>query len=162
MSNPYHFDSSDPNAVRFQTSHGIGYLVYFLPSPDFFADYPEFSEDAVTFGLAVEENPLAHLPKDARIGETIRVVLRGYFQQNPTGILLFTIDNKDKRQAARKKLFDRWYEQENSLGIERKSGIVAKGPHETSFGLFYNAKHPHKGLIIASVESFLLEMKGKE
>ena len=60
LSNPYPFDSRDPNSVRFQTRNGIGYLVYFLPCPDFFDDYPEFSARQVSKefsgGTAFEAN----------------------------------------------------------------------------------------------------------
>jgi hypothetical protein len=162
LSNPYPFDSSDPNAVRFQTRHGIWYLVYFLPSNDFFADYPEFSAETMTFGIAIEENPLGHLPMDSCIGDTVSIVIQKYFEQNPKGILLYTIENRDKRQAARKRLFDSWHEKQKSSRIEKQSGSIGKAPNETFFGLLFNAKHPHRGLIIGAVESFLLEIGAKE
>ncbi len=109
----------------------------------------------------MEENPLGYLPADARIGVTVGHVIRKYFDQYPNGVLLYNIDNRDKKQKARKRLFDRWYESETTSGIERRGEVVGSPPNETYIGLLYPTNHPHRRLIIDSIEAFLLYAKAK-
>jgi hypothetical protein len=160
LSSPYPFDSSDPNSIRFQTNSGVKYLVYFSPSPDFFSDYPEFAEDAMTFGVAVE-NPEEILLADPKVGDTVRLVVANFFEQNPKGVLLYSIDNRDKKHLARRRVFDRWYDQEKHRMVEKRCGVFGHPPDETCFCILYRSDHPHRGLIISSVDAFLLYLQSK-
>lgn len=115
----------------------------------------------MTFGIAVEDNPLEQLPSDPRIGDTICHVIKKYFDQNPNGVLLYSIDNRDKKQIARKRLFDRWHGLEKSTGIEKRGEMVGSPPDELYFGLLFRKDHPHRRLIADSIEAFLLFARSK-
>jgi hypothetical protein len=161
LSSPYPFDSSDPDAFRFKTDNEIEYLIYFYPSPDFSNDYyPEFANNLKAFGFSIETSQRKSLPFDDKVRATIVFILKLFFEQNPFGILTYSIDNQDGRDLQRNRIFDRWYDREIDSGIQKIGGRFGTRNAIYYYLLFRN-DHPYRNLILDCSQYFSLFYKTK-
>ena len=88
------------NDFRFCTDSGIHYTVSFLD------DNPIGGCEAYQFIIGKQES--LHAAHDAKVRETILVILDNFFQQN-LKVLLYICDTHDGREATRNRLFLSWF-----------------------------------------------------
>ena len=105
---PYNFKKADDATYYFETENGLKYKAYFIEFSSSF--YKLFS-----FSFDKEEGFGAY---DPRVKDTIVSVLRDFFDVE-NHVLGYTCDVTDGREMARKRLFDRWFEQENDGSLRK-------------------------------------------
>ena len=105
---PYDFLKNGDSTYYFETDNGLKYKAYFIEFSSSF--YKLFS-----FSFDKEEGFGAY---DPRVKDTIVSVLRDFFDVE-NHVLGYTCDVTDGREMARKRLFDRWFEQENDGSLRK-------------------------------------------
>lgn len=161
MSSPYLCKSEDSN-YTFTTDNGVHYVVYFIPGGYLFGDYPEFKDQIIEFGINMTlQTTVTQFPADPRVGATVRHIVMKFFEENPHGILFYTINEMDNRQSMRNRLFSRWFSIESSSGIKRMGGSFKNGTGESYAYLLYQKKNPHDSLIVHAVEDYRLYSNSK-
>jgi len=105
---PYDFRKADDATYYFETENGLKYRAYFIEFPSTF--YKLYS-----FSFEKEEG---NAPYDQRVKDTIVTVLADFFDSE-NYILGYTCDVTDGREMARKRLFDRWFEQANNGSLRK-------------------------------------------
>ena len=108
MLRPYDFRKANDATYYFETDNGLRYRAYFISFPAPF--YTLYS-----FSFEREEGVGAY---DARVKDTIVTVLHDFFEAE-NYILGYTCDVTDGREMARKRLFDRWFAQENDGSLRK-------------------------------------------
>ena len=102
---------SDDKRLRFETEHGIKYLIDFeLDSNPYFTAY--------WFNLANPQHKKS--PGDVKIAQTVICIIEEFFRQNPE-VLLYMCSTDNGQQAQRGRLFLRWfngYEQQKIYAIK--------------------------------------------
>ena len=110
---PYDFQKAGDATYYFETDNGLRYRAYFIEfSATFYKMY--------SFSFEKERGDGAY---DSRVKDTRISVLADFFDAD-NYILGYTCDVTDGREMARKRLFDRWFEQEND-GTLRKIDFQA-------------------------------------
>ncbi len=99
---------SDELSYEFTTEQGIKYKIYFIDYSQLFAEYSDIKALTYTFNIdAIEGNPDT-VKRDYRIAITVNEILKLFFQK-VENVIVYTCDSLDRRQIARKRLFDVWY-----------------------------------------------------
>lgn len=90
----------------FKTDNNIEYYIYFTSylfrderGDDFYV--PSINFDCVHLDLRP--------PKDEKVKNTILQFLQEYFEDNPEVGAMYVCDNSDSRELARKRTFQKWY-----------------------------------------------------
>ena len=104
---PYNFEKTDMTYI-FKTDKGLRYRAYFIEFPSAFYKLYSFSFDK-------EEGIGSY---DPRVKDTIVTILKKFFDADNL-VLGYTCDVTDGRGMARKRLFDRWFEQENDGSLRK-------------------------------------------
>ncbi|MGN0186548.1 MAG: DUF6169 family protein [Paludibacteraceae bacterium] len=105
---PYDFRKADDATYYFETENGLKYRAYFIElSATFYKLY--------SFSFEKQEGKVLY---DQRIKDTIVTVLADFFASE-NYILGYTCDITDGREMARKRLFDRWFQQANSVSLRK-------------------------------------------
>ena len=105
---PYDFRKADDATYYFETDNGLRYRAYFIAFPATF--YTLYS-----FSFEKEEGTGAY---DPRVKDTIVTVLHDFFDAE-NYVLGYTCDVTDGQEMARKRLFDRWFAQENDGSLRK-------------------------------------------
>ena len=108
MLHPYDFQKANDATYYFKTDKGLKYRAYFIEFPATF--YKLYS-----FSFEKEEGAASY---DQRVKDTIISVLGDFFDAE-NYILGYTCDVTDGRELARKRLFDRWFEQANDGSLRK-------------------------------------------
>ena len=98
---PYWVISLDAVTFRFITDNGVMYRVGFYED-DIFA-----IEGAYHFYIGNANKK--HAPNDPKVLQTVTAIIEEFFRQNPL-VMLYICDPRDKRQAARNRLYLHWFE----------------------------------------------------
>ncbi len=106
---PYDFLKEGDSTYYFNTDNGLKYKAYFVEFSASFYKLFSFSFDKEEGGGA---------PFDPRVKDTIISVLRDFFDTE-NYVLGYTCDVTDGKEMARKRLFDRWFEQENDGSLRK-------------------------------------------
>lgn len=99
---PYVVKRIDCNSFVFTTQYGVIFNVGFAD------DYMFLEKGA--YQLFVSNANKKASPKDPLVKETIAVIVREFFSQEPA-VILYICDTSDDRQRARDRLFSYWFEE---------------------------------------------------
>ena len=102
---PYLVKQADDGDYVFQTSKGVVYGIGFL--------YNEPLGECETFQLSISNQNKVHASYDPDVKITIVAIVNEFFRQNLDG-LLYMCDTSDNREAARNRLFLRWFEESSA------------------------------------------------
>ena len=105
---PYDFRKAEDAVYYFGTENGLKYKAYFIEFPSTFYNLYSFSFDK-------EEGDSPH---DQRVEDTIVAILADFFDSE-NYVLGYTCDVTDGREMARKRLFNRWFEQANDGSLRK-------------------------------------------
>jgi hypothetical protein len=104
--------NDDFTRYTFHTDNKITYYIYFTSylfrderGEDFYV--PSFNFDCI--------DPVVRPVKDEKVKHTILQFIHRYFEDNPDIGALYVCDSSDHREAARKRVFQRWY---NEFGAD--------------------------------------------
>ena len=96
----YHVTQVADDTVEFITDSGVEYQINFMP------DYTLWEEFAYQF-VIINKNRKSS-PNDAMLKDTLIYIVEDFFEENKN-ILLYICETGDGKQAARSKLFLRWF-----------------------------------------------------
>ena len=140
---------SDETRLRFESDHGIKYLV------DFELDInPYFT--AYWFNLANPHHQKS--PGDVKIAQTVICIIEEFFRVNPE-VLLYMCSTDNGQQAQRARLFLRWfngYEQQKRYAIKSynvRSTDAEGKPTKEYVALIIQRTNPRLDEIIARFDS---------
>jgi hypothetical protein len=97
-----------PNGFLFTTNQGIEYTVYFINGEEYLPNQ-SYSKDLYVFGFQSKIKSAY----DKRVGETIIKILNQFFVEGKN-MIVYSCDQSDRKEIARKKLFDSWF---NAYGL---------------------------------------------
>lgn len=135
---------NDNNGYHFITDNGIAYVVEF----DFY-DIP-ISDEAYWFNLYNLSGKDS--PHDVKLQKTIVCIVEEFFRQNPH-ILLYMCDTAENQQAARSRLFLRWF---NLYGHKHefimRSAVVRDEDMDNYITLIVQKSNPKAAEILATFD----------
>lgn len=140
---------NDGLTYRFETDHGISYIV------DFDADDNPFFT-CYWFNLTNPQNTKS--PGDIKIAKTVVCIIEEFFRVNPL-VLLYMCSTDNGKQAQRSRLFLRWfsgYEQQQRYVLKAtdvKSVTTDGKPVKDYVALIVQRTHPQLEEIVARFDS---------
>lgn len=96
----YHVTQVADDTIEFVTDSGVEYQINFMP------DYTLWEEYAYQF-VIINKNKKSS-PNDPKLKDTLIYIVEDFFEENKN-ILLYICETGDGKQAARSKLFLRWF-----------------------------------------------------
>lgn len=109
LQNLQHYEIFEtPEGFLFITNKGIEYTVYFINGANYLPNQ-SYSNFMYVFGFQSKTKSIF----DKKVAETIIKILFHFFTDNKN-IVVYSCDQTDKKEFARKKLFDNWF---NAYGI---------------------------------------------
>lgn len=128
---PYHIVLTDDLTYKFITQSGVVYAAYFIDiSETFGADHVySFSFDAA--GKTVN---------DGRVRHTIVKILSDFFQVNHNSLIV-VCEPCDKKENARFRLFEKWYDQTGKHDIEKVDASVDHADYNFRSSLLLSKEH---------------------
>ena len=104
----------------FDTDYGVSYDIGFDPDDTIWQD------DAYMFNITNTNNKKS--PLDPKLKDTILAIIEEFFRTNPS-IMLYICATGDQKQAARNRLFERWFNEGiyKDLYCYRNAIITAEG-----------------------------------
>lgn len=96
----YHVIQVAGDTIEFVTDSGVEYQINFMP------DYTLWEEYAYQF-VIINKNKKSS-PNDSKLKDTLIYIVEDFFENNKN-ILLYICETGDGKQAARSKLFLRWF-----------------------------------------------------
>lgn len=146
------FAGGPENVYVFRTTKDYLYKVTFRPSAYLFPQNPSFSQDVFEFVIALTNNRLVGLPlADPLIAPTIARIFQDFFARRGV-VVVYICDSSDNRQAARSRMFDRWYQRYRYFGMIKMDAAILdpKGMIYTS--VVTHQSYPHK---VEAFDAFL-------
>jgi Family of unknown function (DUF6169) len=157
---PYDLISQEGTEVSytFITEHDIQYVVRYVSSTDYYFD--ETSDIGDTEILEFQFAPIdkgIKPVKDLRIAETLATSMKNVLSANKNAIL-YICDKSDGKQAARSKLFDKWYKNYSWEMVEKHDGklVYQDSPESEYVSLIVNITNPYANNVIEAF-SFIME-----
>ena len=110
---PYQvFEGDEANSLIFFTDSELEYVVSFVKD--------ETLDDCNNiFQFLIEAKSSSHSNNDTNVSETIACIAKAFFSHHPDYMLTFVCDISDFRQAARQRLFSRWFQKFNQDEYEK-------------------------------------------
>lgn len=106
-SSPYQvYETEEANSLIFFSNSGLKLVVSFIKDET-------LEECDNVFQFLVETQSSLRSPNDPKVGETIACIAKAFFYRHPEGLLTFVCDISDAKQAARQRLFSRWFQKFN-------------------------------------------------
>lgn len=104
---PYHvYETKEANSIIFFSDSGIKIVVSFIKD--------EIMEECDNiYQFLVETQSSQRSPNDPKVGETIACIAKAFFYHHSDCLLTFVCDISDTKQAARQRLFSRWFQKFN-------------------------------------------------
>ena len=160
---PYPLERRDGTEVSysFTTDHGIEYVVRYVYSNDYYFD------DSIDIGdteiLEFQFAPVQkgiELINDPRIMETLANSMKKVLEAKKNAIL-YICDSSDGKQAARSKLFNRWYKNYTWKMIIKHDGKLddPDSPEAEFVSLIVNTQNPYSETIIEAFNSVMVSPK---
>jgi hypothetical protein len=153
----------DSGTFVFPTDHGWFYIVSFITTSSTFKGNKILENQSLSYEISFNRTQLDHLTngKDHCVQSTIQTILTRQFElQGELAIYFFICDIRDRKEAARAKLFTQWYQSTELPGWELFN-FELHDPEEQGqiyfAGLFAHDNHPNFELIPDAFEQFLME-----
>ena len=150
---PYVVKVISNDEVQFMTDFSVEYRVSFME------DYSIWSEDAYQF--LINNNTHKPSPNDSKLRDTIMTLIEAFFISNPH-ILLYICDTGDDKQAARNRLFVRWFNDSKHKGkFYLQDVTISDDGIDNYAALIVQRNNPEFESIIAQFNEFVELMKNK-
>lgn len=157
---PYTLISQEGTDVSytFITDHNIQYVVRYVSSTGYYFD--DSSDIGDTEILEFQFVPIEKgikLVQDLRIAETLATSMKDVLSLRKNAIL-YICDKSDGKQAARNKLFDKWYKNYSWEMVEKHDGklVYPNSPESEYVSLIVNTENPYANNVVEAF-SFIME-----
>lgn len=121
MLNPYPLRETDSYSFEFTTQNNVEYKIYFIDYSYMFEDYEHITCPIYTFNIEIISGN--SLVLDDRIKITVLKVVELFFL-SIDNVVIYVCESLDKRQYARKRKFDMWFNNSNNESIIKEDGIA--------------------------------------
>lgn len=150
---PYKVTIGENEEIEFVTEYGVEYRIFFMEDSSIWED------NAYQF-LINKKNRKAS-PNDIKLKETILAIIEAFFLSNPY-ILLYICETGDSLQAARNRLFVKWFhESENRERYYFKDVTVHADGIDNFAALILQKSNPEIKSIISQFDEFISLMQNK-
>ncbi|WP_366839267.1 DUF6169 family protein [Chitinophaga sp.] len=149
MFSPYNLSELQAGIYEFTTDQQVVYHVYFGDGKSYFQDYPEFSDDVLTFGFDRIKTS-NYKPHDIRIRITITDVFTSLIIGNQDRVLFFVCDSADQRGAARMRIFEYWYRSQKCNYLEKYNESIHTQDMDIHCSIILHSNNTLKDYIISS------------
>jgi hypothetical protein len=153
-----------PNTFVFPTDLGWFYIVSFVNNTHTFKGNNILENKGLSYEISFDREKLEERPqkgKDSFVQPTIQIILARQLElQGELVLYYFICDNRDKKEAARAKLFTQWYLSIDLPGWELFNFELLDPEDEQQIyfiGLFAHSEHPDFESIPGAFEQFLKE-----
>ena len=133
---PYNYSRIGDLFYTFVNKDGIAYNIYFFPLPSFCPEYGK------TYSFSIEPEDTRPHPMDVRIVLTVIDILRRFFEVHENAMLM-VCDNTDGKEAKRRKLFDRWYEQYGDSSIDKYDAAAHADDYHLFASIYFRHDNPN-------------------
>ena len=134
----------DVDGYHFKTGFGLELSVSF--------DEQEITEHLLAYWLNLTNRSGKSSPNDPNVQRTIAIIVEEFFRVNPD-ILLYMCDTADEQQAARSRLFLRWFSQSDiSARFVIKSAMIRDEEQDNYVALIVQQNHPQVDTILRFFE----------
>ncbi len=148
FSSSYPIHRLSSTLFSFATDQAIVYEVSFVPFDGVTITRDDNLIDIDSFQIVVYLVSGTELPIDVKIGITVCNAVRIFFEEDDTRILSYLCDTIDDRQTARKRKFDRWYNQFGpTLGIDKVDATITVANLQYLVSLMISNKNPYQSTI---------------
>lgn len=150
---PYTVTIGKDNEIEFTTEYGVEYRVFFME------DYSIWEENAYQF-LINKKNKKAS-PNDIKLRDTILTIVEAFFITNPY-ILLYICETGDSMQAARNRIFTRWFRESDSQQKYYFQDVTIHADGIDNFAaLILQKTNPELDSIVSQFNDFIELMQDK-
>lgn len=143
---PYQLLKTQNGSFSFHTDYGKLYEVGFVKDEMIMTDK--------VYQFFISEVDHTHQPKDAKVGVTITHILEEFFKE-PDLVLDYICDSSDHRQAARFRIFKRWFDsfdRKDAMSFDELSAEVEGEVYYAA--VIYRKDNPNRKLIEDSISKF--------
>lgn len=154
----------EKNSYIFPTKFGWLYSISFRNSADYFGRNEILFNNSLVFEICISRSldrpDLLAKGIDTSVKETINVILHHHLEgQGHLPLYIFICYSADEKEAARMRLFIKWYESFESNDWELYSYELVDAGNIIYYGLFVNSRHPFSMTIPESFEDFVRQEK---
>lgn len=149
MFSPYKLTELKVGLYQFTTDQEVVYHVYFGDGMCYFQDYPEFSDDVMTFGFDKISAPRSKSRADIKIRFTITHHILNLFNERQDKILFFVCDSADSRGTARMRMFEHWYQQQKISFLEKYNESITTSEIDIHCSIILHSRNMMKDHIIS-------------
>ncbi|WKN41563.1 DUF6169 family protein [Tunicatimonas pelagia] len=97
---------------------------------------------------------------DPRVKATILSVINQFFEKNPSGVLIATLESLDHKQQGRKLLFNRWYQTSGVVQeIAMHQATISVEDIQLSHLLLIREDNPYYRKVIRAFKEFIELLK---
>lgn len=145
-------------SYTFVTDNDIQYVIRYVSSTDYYFD--QFSNigdtEILEFQFVPIEKGVKHIP-DARVSVTLATSMRDVLNIKKNSIL-YICDKKDGKQAARSKLFDKWFKHYSWEKVAKYDGKLQSPdtPDSEYVSLIVNTDNPYAENVVQAF-SYIME-----
>ena len=128
------------DGFHFRTDHGLEMSVSF--------DRDSFMEGIIAYWFNLTNRSNAPSPNDPKVQQTIVCIIEEFFRVNPS-VLLYMCDTANSQQAARSRLFLRWFHEADKRGrYVIKSAMIRDEEQENYIALIIQRSNPDHDAIV--------------
>lgn len=139
--------------LLFTTDYGVEYRVSFME------DYSIWSENAYQF-LINKRNRIAS-PGDPKLKDTVLAIVDAFFISNPS-ILLYICETGDDKQAARNRLFVRWFnDSQRQQDLYFRDVTIQADGIDNYAAIIVQRNNPEFDTIVSQFDEFVSLMSNK-
>lgn len=134
----------DEDGYFFITNSKIKYKVIFYNPNSLWKDYKEVRDLIIDFSFFPYNVKGKSIPPDPLVSVTLSYILKRFFKKNPDRIITFVCDSTDGKESGRFKLFEKWFEMNNSRRLFYKENYYHKGDFNFYAGMIMKSNNPHR------------------
>jgi Family of unknown function (DUF6169) len=150
---PYNLSQLQVGLYEFTTDQAVVYSVYFGDGKSYFQNYPEFSNDVLTFGFDRITASDYKSRMDIRVRITITHVITNFLMDNQDNVLFFVCDSADKKGAARMRMFEYWCKQQKNSALEKYNESINTPDVDIHCSIILHSDNTLKDYIISCFRS---------
>lgn len=118
-------DLDNSLTVSFRTDNQATYEIRFRDSDYLFPTLPELTGCIFEFVLAlVKRPPGILLAPDSRIAPTVMAAITDFLKADPNRVITCICDSSDRRELARKRKFDQWFDTFATHDFRKQEGTL--------------------------------------
>lgn len=151
----YEFAKVNPHRYTFETETGFVYGISLSPLDFVFRENDELIPLIFELSIEILSDFDKLPPRDKKIELTVSKIVKSIFEKEKSIFAIYHVSNIDKRAISRKKLFQKWFDNNNINFLEKHDKMI-----EDEFEVFYislllRKDNPQKEKILESFNQWI-------